>query len=815
MPDERARPGALTAKETGAFLARHDLVYEAAPETWRDGIPLGNGTIGAVLWGDGAPLRITLDHCALWDLRSPRFRDKRYSFDHYKRLFRQGRISEISGIFDFRRQSIVPSRLPPVRLELACGRGPADYTARLKLASASAEGKVTSAAGAVRWRAFLAAEEDVLVLDILPGKHPRTRLRACTGHLSADARAQLKRRRFPLPRRGRNSLYQAIPKNGGYLVAWRRVAGARNSDTFLITLVKGKDRPSLLIEAARRLGRAVRNLRALRRAHVAWWRQFWRRSFLTVPDKRLQSMFYAEMYKLGCNQRENAPLPVALHGVWSPDGEMPPWHGDYHLDMNVQMTYWPVYASNRLECAMPLYRWAVRLLPVFRKYCREFFGGDGAFAPCAIGPNGERVYGYETVEQWPGNGAWLAHHFWLHYRHTRDLKFLRALAYPYMREFMRLYCGILEKEADGLYHIPLSTSPEYGEDRPEAWGRDTACDLTLVRFLAETLLECVAILGLDEPEAGQWRDVLRRLAPCPSRATMKPHRRRALEAALNHEDIVVDWPRITTSLPRALFIKEDTPYGFSHRHFTHLMGIYPLGLLALEDGPEVREMIEHSLFHVCRYGENAWAGHGTTWAAGLAAVAGRPEMAARLLREYTDHYTSANTFCMNTDFRRTGLSRYMGPVMTLETGWSLAAVLMDMLLQSRRGLLRIFPAIPCAWREASFCGLRAEGGFLVSARLAEGAVGWVRIESELGLPCTVVNPFGKTAVTLEDLKSGRQRRVSGSRITFPTAPGSAWLLYVERPGRADLKVPASGTCKGQDNPFGVKRGKQERLVPGH
>lgn len=798
----------FTTKEITAFLARHDLVYEDAPEVWHDGIPLGNGSIGAMLWGDGAPLKITLDHCALWDLRTPRHRDKRYRFDHYKKLFKQGRISEVSDIFSFRRKSVVPSRLPPVRFELDFGRSPANYTARLNLAAATAAGKVGFAVGAVRWRAFLAAEEDVLVLKVLPGKHPRVRLRVRTDHLSESARAQMKQRRFPQPCLGKGTLYQAIPKNGGYLAAWRRIAGAGNGDTFLITLLKGEARSSLLREAESRLRRVTRNLRAARRAHITWWREFWKRSFLTVPDKRLQSMFYAEMYKLGCNQRENAPLPVALHGVWSPDGEMPPWHGDYHLDMNVQMTYWPVYAANRLECALPLYKWAVRLLPVFRKYCKKFFGCDGAFAPCAVGPNGERVYGYETTEQWPGNGAWLAHHFWLHYRHTRDTDFLREMAYPYMREFMRLYCGILEKAADGRYHISLSTSPEYGEDRPEAWGRDTTCDLTLARFLAETLIECVEILELDEPEAGHWRDILEHLAPYPSRATMSAKKRKALEASVNHEDMVFDWPRMITSPPKALFIKEDTPYAFSHRHFTHLLSIYPLGTLALEDGPEAREVIKHSLLNLCQRGESAWSCHGTTWAAGLAAHAGMPEMTARLLRECADHYTSANTFCMNADFRRTGLSRYMGPVMTLETGWSLAAVLMEMLLQSRRGTLRLFPAVPRAWREASFHGLRAEGGFLVSARMADGEVSWLQVTSELGLPCTVANPFGQNTVTLENPETGRKRRLSGPLLTFPTQPGVSWLLYVKRPGSAGLKTLASSPREGQDNPFGVKRGNR-------
>ena len=786
-----------------AFLDRHDFVYEAAPLRWSDGLPLGNASIGAVIWGDGGPLKLTLDSCELWDLRSPRIRDKRYSYAHFKKLYQEGRISEIKNIFDFRQKSIVPTRLPGPRVELGFGGKAKTFKARLRLATAGAEGCIGFDKGSARWHAYVAAGEDVLILKVLPGDHPRARLRVRLDHLSDAACAALRRRRFPKPQRGKGLLYQAIPENGGYLVAWRRIPGKRNGDTFLITLIKGEDKSALTREARRRLARASQRLATLRRGHVGWWRSFWQRSFLTVPDNLLESLFYAEIYKLGCNARPDAALPVALQGVWSPDGEMPPWHGDYHLDLNVQFSYWPAYTSNRLDCAGPLYAWATRLLPTFRKECRRFFGCDGAFAPCALGPNGERVLGYETTEQWPGNGAWLAHLFWLHYLYTRDESFLREQAYPFMRAFMQLYANLLDKARDGRYHLSLSNSPEYGEDRPESWGADTTCDLALIRFLCGSLLHSVEKLKLDDPEAETWRDIMRRLTPYPSRAAMTTRKRKDYEARLTTEDQVLDATG-GDDLPRALFVMRDVPYAFSHRHLSHLMAIHPLALLTVEDGAEARAIIRDSIRALWVRGEAAWAGFTDTWASALASRARMPAMAVRLLREFAANWVTANTFCLNADHRLSGASRYLTHAMTLESGFSMAGALMEMLLQSWGEKIRVFPAVPLEWRDAAFYGLRGEGAFLVSARLEKGEVQWVEIHSEKGLPCRVENPFASGPVFLEDVETGRTRRLRGSVLGFATRPNSTWRLYRRRPAQSSLNALERAGSPERPNPFGVK-----------
>lgn len=788
------------------FLRRHDFVYEVAPRIWEEGLPLGNGSMGAVIWGDGQPLKLTLDAYELWDVREPRFADKRYSYAHFRSLYRRGRIAEIKDLFEFRRRRIVPTRLPGVRMDVSFGKAVEGSEARLCLADATARGKVSLAEGFVEWEAVVASHEDTLVFRVLPGKHSKPKLEVGYHHLTQTARAELRRRRFHKPQKGRTGgmawFYQAIPKNGGFLVGWRRIPEKRNGETILLTLLKGDDRRELVQRALDQTADAASHLTVLRRRHTHWWRRFWNQSFLSIPHGRLENLFYAEMYKLGCCSRPGK-LPITLQGPWGLDGEMPPWHGDYHLDMNVQQSYWAVYASNHLACGEPLYAWGMRALPRFREECRKFFGCEGAFAPCALGPNGERIYGYVTAEQWPGNGAWLAWHFWLHYLYSQDEAFLKSLAYPFMREFMQLYANILEKGDDGLYHIPLCNSPEYFENAPEAWGTDTACDLALIRGLGRALLACVAKFSIREPEADRWRDILDNLAPYPTLATMTPGLAEKWENTRIRERMPLNDLRLDR-LPRSLFIMKDVPYAFSHRHQSHLMAVYPLGLLTIEGTDEDRAAIGDSLQALVRPGQGLWAGHSLPWVSLLASRAGRPAMALNMLEEYAGHFISPNTFHLNGDLSRAGISTLHNHPMTLETGFGAAAAIMEMLLQSWDGRIRVFPAIPPAWREAAFHDLRAEGAFLVSALRRNGAVIWVQIISEKGRPCKLANPFPSPEMILEDLGSHKRTVVRGKTVEFTTKPNSSYRIYGRTPAAKEMRITPARSHYVTATHFGKK-----------
>jgi alpha-L-fucosidase 2 len=383
--------------------------------------------------------------------------------------------------------------------------------------------------------------------------------------------------------------------------------------------------------------------------------------------------------------------------------------------MNVQESYWPVYTSNHLASGAPLYRMYWRNLPRLRKLGEYWYGRRLAIISGEHGPGGEPFPGYFTDEHSPGLGAWIAHHFWLHWLYSRDRRFLRERAYPFLREFVQAYLHIIEKRADGKYHIPFTDTPEYYEGDPRSMGDDTTFDLMLLRFLLGALLETQAELPVPDPDRMRWREVL---------------------------ELLVE-PSLVNG---GLALRPNEPLAHSHRHHSHLLGIFPLGVLDAERSPAERDVIEASLKELILKGTGEWTGWSYPWASMIAGRAGQAEMAHQYLQTYLDVFIAPNSLHVNGDYRRKGFSVHTYQAMTLEAGFAYAAAILEMLLQSHHGLIRLFPTCPSHWGDVQFVNLRAEGAFLVSARRQDHRVRFVEIVSEAGGPCRVRNPFGAECV---------------------------------------------------------------------
>jgi alpha-L-fucosidase 2 len=333
--------------------------------------------------------------------------------------------------------------------------------------------------------------------------------------------------------------------------------------------------------------------------------------------------------------------------------------------------------------------------------------------------------------------------------------------------------NLLEKGEGGKLHIPLSSSPEYHEGSIRAWTSDPNCDLFLIRFLAQSLLEANKILSLNDPEAGRWRETLDRLVDF-------------------HAD------------ENGLKISREMGLEFSHRHHSHLMGIYPLDLLSVEDGEKTRDLIRRSIEHWRRTGYMMWTGWAFPWASAIASRAGYPNMSWAMLDMYANGFITPATLHVNGDYRQFGYSQFTYEPMTLEAGFAYAAALMEMLLQSQRGIIRVFPAMPDAWKDASFVGLRAEGAFLISAVMREGKVDRVDILSEAGGPCRVKNPFPGPAVLTSDAGEGQQE-VSGNILSFETEKGARYLLSRSAPiSKKELPFIRFERTSKETNWFGLK-----------
>ncbi len=760
LPMAAFPPPTIKMPDMAVYLPQHDFIYERAPERWLDGIPLANGEIGAMIWGTGNPWKITLDSYAAWETREVPVDPEKYNYKWVRKAVAENWEKEVwdtmfPSSFQHRTDGKLQTdvtRLPMPRMELTFRsdgepRVFESFNARLRLHEGIVEGELKILGKSIPWRAWTQNGKPLLVMQFDGlSKDRAPAIRATLDHLNDGAKKTLSDWGY-LPTVIREIdeekvLYQLFPTGGSYSVAWCPEFSPKGLTLWISLVVSDTD------DSDKQAARVVRESREqgiqeLRKEHEAWWADYWKVSALSVPDARLENLYYIEMYKLACSTRPNG-WPITLQGLWTLDGGMPPWSGDYHLDMNVEESTWPIYTANRLELGQPLYDFFLECLPRFQKNCQEFFGFDGAWSGCALGPGGVRVHGYPPTEFWPGNGAWLAHQYWMHWRYSMDPDFLRDKAVPFMKPFLRTYMNLLEKGEDGKLHIPLSSSPEFHEGSIRAWTSDPNCDLYLIRFLAKSLLEANEILNLNDPEAARWQETL---------------------------DGLVDYQ----ADEKGLKISRDYDLDFSHRHHSYMMGIYPLDLLSMEDGKETRDLIRRSIEHWRRTGYMMWTGWAFPWASCIASRAGYPNMSWAMLDMYVNGFITPSTLHVNGDYRQFGYSQFTYEPMTLEAGFAYAAALMEMLLQSQRGIIRVFPAMPDAWRDASFVGLRAEEGFLVSAAMRDGKVLSVQITGEAGRPCRVKNPFDGPANLVSGYKKGK-REISGDILSFDTEKGGVYDL---------------------------------------
>lgn len=711
--------------ELGAVSA-HSIVHRRAPREWHEGFPLGNGAVGAMLWGDGDPLCLTLDKADLWDLRSNDAHQEHpdFSYAGLRRLVAEGRFDEAKEVFEgrhWRDNPVGPTKVSIGRAELSLGEASA-YECRLDLATAGVEGVLRTASGEHRLRAFVHRERDVLCLRVTAAP-PEARLALVPLAEINDSLAALGHPAPIVESDGEVCVFsQQIPEGPGYAVAWNPAG----PDHFLAIESAGTAEEAR--ERARAAWRAAAGagFERLHEEHVAAWRAFWETSAVHIPEARLEFHWYFGLYLLASAARRGE-LPPGLQGVWAMDGVLPPWQGEYAADMNLQEAFWPAAASGHLDlldCWCDLMR---DCLSRAQAFTRRFFGTEGSFWLCSFGPGLVMLRCWYTVQYAWSQSGWLAWMVWLRWRYSMDREWLAHTGYPLVSEAFRFYRANLERDEDGRLHVPLSTSPEYRDNTPAAWSRDPNIDLALIRRCCAWVEEMEAALGIADltPAA---RDVRERLAPY----------------ALTEAGVLCLWP--------------GKPLDEPHRHPSHLMAIHPAMDLTIDDGEEARRVIEASLEQYFSLGQYQWAGHTYAQMASFGAVVGRAEFAYDCVHRFAEYWVGANGLHFNRDVRRTGATLFCGSdrPFTMEANCAIGAGISDLLLQGWNDVVRVFPAVPAHWRDAAFRDLLAEGAFRVSAIRRESRTVWVRIRAGTARTLRLRDPFDGAPVSVNGAALRRQ-----------------------------------------------------------
>lgn len=289
--------------------------------------------------------------------------------------------------------------------------------------------------------------------------------------------------------------------------------------------------------------------------------------------------------------------------------------------------------------------------------------------------------------------AWSANLFYLHWLYSADDQFLKDKAYPWSSDVGTCMLGLLKKDSNGLLKLPLSSSPEIFDNSPKAWlTPNSNYDLMSLKMLFLSLKEMAHELG-KTADAKKWGD-----------------------AALALGDF-------HTKADGTLMVDAKYELPGSHRHLSNIIGIYPFNLITSEGGKKDEKIIEASLKNWDALGTRAWVGYTFTWMSCLRARIGDAEGAVKNLDIFVKAFILRNGFHVNGDQTKSGYSGFTYRPFTLEGNFLASQAVHEMLLQSwsatpgeiNSGVIRIFPATPKKWADASFINLRAEGGFVVSA----------------------------------------------------------------------------------------------------
>ena len=796
MADQIRSRGIEAVLDTGHVLP--GIAYH-----WTDGHILGNGDVGAVVYGTPDDLCIGVSKHDVNDLRHPSEHGSRpeHTYPELRERVMNGDRTVLSHIRA--RESADPYSEQP----LSCGRlclgllrsiQPKSFSQSLSFRNAEV---IVDAMPAVGWRGVgVQAPQSITVRVLVPSaanmvlvelKSRRTwRISWSYDRILAQ---HLNKPEFHISEDGTVGIMRhGLPLDMGYAVAISHVGGEFQASAseyglmgeigfggdlgdcwLILSVVSSVEVPDQYPERARELvqGLDAEAVADLLHAHRQRWDDFWSRSSVSYEHKSIEQLWVMGLYALASATRPDKS-PPHLQGIWVQD-ELAPWHADFHMNTNIQECHWVACPSNHPELQEALVRVLTRdWREELRRYARECFGARGIAVPLCCDWLG-RAIGCSALSLEVSLAAWVAQHVWQQYAFTLDRDLLAQDVYPFLRECCDFYFDISVKDGD-RYTIELSHSPEqmWFDDSGNGYlifGRNPAIDIAAIRKLLIDTIDAAEALGLgQDPHTERCREVLHNLPELPVQ-----------------NGILIDYET-------AFFHDGDRP-GFlpwCHRHPSRLMAVFPAGLIGLHSDDSELQLARNSFleFHE-RYGNHLFTGWSLAYQACIAARLGMASAAEECLSGLHDYYCFKGLLTSHNSFIP-GLYNHSdsrGPLFQIDALLGAAAAVNEMLLQrTPDGLIRVFPAVP-AGRCASFTDLRVPGAVLVSAARDATGVCWVSVLSEREGEVALANPWPGRAPEV-DPDIAAQIRFDKDRISWFGSPGLRVDLSRDRITRSHLVI---------------------------
>ena len=721
----------------------YDLKSDSLAKRWDEAIPLGDGWLGALIWQKENKLRISLDRVDLWDDR-PMPEINKLRFNWVVEKVKMNQYDSVQKIGDEPYEKYpAPTKIPGAAIEFDLKKLGKVISNELHIENGLSIIKFANGVvfnnyiHAVKQIGYFGFEniKDEIIPDLIVPDYYSVESAKTGNSVEGQSLKRLGYKKGTVKKTINSILYHQPTWGVNYyevLIRWQKLPGNRMIGQWTITNNKHAFLPALNPAVKEPTGWP---------AHVKWWKDYWSRSSVSLPDSLIEKQYYLEMYKFACVARSNTP-PISLQAIWTADnGNLPPWKGDFHHDLNTELSYWPGYAGNHLDLTAGYTNWVWKIKEENKKWTRQYFGVNGLNVPGVTTISGKPMGGWIQYSMSTTTAAWLAQHFYWQWKYSMDKKFLKERCQPYFAEVEKFQSKI--RTLDSIkrkYKIPLSSSPEYNDNSIKAWFSNfTNYDLSLIHYLNEKYAEI-----LNQISGGSSREIL------------------------SEDKLYPDFNVNETGLTVAPGQNLDE----SHRHMSPYMAIYPLGLLNVDESIQ-KNIINESLHWIEKKGTRNWCGYSFSWMACLYARAKEAANAVKQLQIFASNFCSSNSFHLNGDQKGGQYSSFTYRPFTLEGNFAFAQAVHELLLQCHKGYIEVFPAVPDSWKNVSFNTLRTEGAFLVSGKKENEMVKEVRIKSEAGGKLRIKLPFENWKVSGID---SRNIIIKNGIAEMPTVKGEIIIL---------------------------------------